>query len=61
MIDNVTYDPSHENLDERGLNSFKNAKQYNQIKESSQTRNPNYDLKSRISPKMNTLITAKTP
>ena len=35
MIDNVTYDPNHENLDERGLNSFKNAKIYNNLKENS--------------------------
>ena len=41
MIDHVTYDPSHENLDERGLNSFKNAKMYNNLKNSSQTRDPN--------------------
>ena len=35
MIDRVQYDPTHENLDERGLNSFKNAKQYHNLKQSS--------------------------
>lgn len=35
VIDNVTYDPDHVNLDERGLNSFKNAKIYNVRKETS--------------------------
>jgi hypothetical protein len=32
MIEEVQYDPNHTNLDERGLNSFKNAKVYNQLK-----------------------------
>ena len=46
MIDHVTYDPTHDNLDERGLNSFKNAKMYNnsKLKNSSQTRDQSTEL-----------------
>lgn len=44
MIEEVQYDPNHVNLDERGLNSFKNAKIYNKMKSTSSYNNNPHSL-----------------
>ena len=64
MIDHVTYDPTHDNLDERGLNSFKNAKMYNnsKLKNSSQTWDQSTEVqKAQLLPKLSYKLAADTP